>query len=145
MKLGFWGWFGIVIGILGLGIAIAAIVNAMTMGNLFASIIIILVAVVLPVVIVIALLRPFVVRDMKNSQKEKRLQQVGRRTSAKILNVQDTGMTVNLSPYVNITVQMPNGNSATFQMFVSRVQIPRPGDVIEVLYDPSDPTVVMAA
>ena len=69
----------------------------------------------------------------------------GQRKIAKILNVQDTGMTVNMNPYVKITVETTPGNQATFQMMVSRVKIPRPGDSIEILCDPANPTVAVPA
>jgi hypothetical protein len=52
---------------------------------------------------------------------------------------------VNLNPQVELSVRMPDGSIARFKMFVSRVKFPRPGESIEVLYDPADPAVVLPA
>lgn len=152
MKLGFWGWFGIIMGILGMGIGIYASIDPMAIGSIFLQIgpekIGNYMQIGMPILFIVifgAAFGPFVVKGIKNSRVKKRLQQVGQKTTVKILDVRDTGVTINMNPYVKVTVQMPNGNSATFDMLVSRVQIPRAGDGIDVLYDPSDPTVVMAA
>ncbi len=149
MKIGFLGWFGLIIGVLGLGFGLVAVINPMAIGSLMfqpgADQVMPYITFGLPVVIIVAALGPLAVSAINNHLKKKRLQQVGIKGSAKILKVEDTGVTVNMDPYVKITVLMPNGNNATFKMLISRVEIPRPGDVIEVLYDPSDQTVVMAA
>lgn len=87
---------------------------------------------------------PFIKKAIENSKKKQRLMQVGQKTQAKILEVRDTGLTVNNNPYIEITVEV-QGVHAVFQVMVSRVGIPRPGDVIEVIYDPADPTQVMPA
>jgi len=149
MKIGFLGWFGLIIGVLGLGFGLVAIINPMAIGNFLfqpgGDQIITYISIGLPIFIIVVALGPLAVSAIKNHLKKKRLRQVGIKASAKILKVEDTGITVNMDPYVNITVQMPNGNNATFQMLVSRVGIPRLGDVIEVIYDPSDSSVVMAA
>lgn len=97
------------------------------------------------VVIMLASFGPVAMSAIKNSQKKKHLLQVGQKTTGTILDVRDTGVTVNMNPYVKITVQTKNGVKAEFQMLISRVQIPRVGDEIELLYDPSDPTSVMPA
>lgn len=87
---------------------------------------------------------PLAISAIKNSRKKKRLRQIGVKGTAKILSVQDTGVTINMAPYVKITVQTSMGTQAEFNMLVSRVGIPRPGDEIEILYDPADPTIAMA-
>jgi len=152
MKMGFWGWFGIIVGGLGALIGIYASINPMGIGNLFLQIgpqnIGTYMSVGMPIFFVVvfgAAFGPFVMKGIKNSQYKKRLQQVGQKASAKILSVQDTGITVNMNPYIKVTVQLPNGTTSTFQMLVSRISIPQPGDTMDVLYDPSDPKVILPA
>jgi len=148
MKIGFLGWFGLIIGILGMGFGLVAVINPMAIGNLMfqpgADQVITYVSVGLPVFIVAVAVGPLAASAINDHLKKKRLKQVGVKASAEIVSVEDTGVTVNMNPYVKIIVKMPNGNDASFKMLVSRVEIPRQGDVIELLYDPSDPTVVMA-
>lgn len=86
--------------------------------------------------------RPLIMGAMANSKKKKHLQQVGQRGEAKVLSVRDTGITVNNSPYIEMTVEI-KGRQATFQMMMSRISYVRPGDMIQVIYDPSDPSVAM--
>ena len=81
-----------------------------------------------------------------DSKQAEQLRQNGVKTMAKILKVEDTGITLNrINFYVNITVETTKGSQATFRHFVSRVNIPRPGDMIEIVYDPSDPTKAAAS
>lgn len=80
---------------------------------------------------------------LENAKNRSILQERGVRTKAVILDVKDTGITVNDNPYVEITVETVRGSKATFKMLASRIQIPRPGDGIEVLYDPVNPTVAV--
>lgn len=81
-----------------------------------------------------------------DSKQAKRLRESGVKTMAKILKVEDTGVTMNnINFYVKITVETTKGTQASFKHFVSRVNIPRPGDMIEIVYDPSDPTKAAAA
>ncbi len=73
----------------------------------------------------------------------------GIKTNATILKVEDTNITMNNVNFgVRLTVEVhPQGDSAfqaIIEVFVSRVQIPRAGDVIEVIYDPNDHTKVAA-
>ena len=82
----------------------------------------------------------------QNSRNKKILQERGQRTTALIMSVQDTGITVNnVNYYVKVTVQTVPGSQATFNMLVNRTNIPRPGDAIEVLYDPANPTIAVKA
>jgi hypothetical protein len=102
------------------------------------------------IIVIIALIMipafmPMIQGTMKGSKDRKRLLQTGQKRLVNIVNVQDTGMTVNNNPYVKITVETTSGNTATFQMMVPRIQIPRPGDKIEVLVDPADPTTAIPA
>jgi hypothetical protein len=95
-------------------------------------------------IIMLLAFRPLIKGAIANAKKKKRQKEVGVKTTAKILDVQDTGITVNNNPYVKVTVEV-KGTQVTFTMLMSRLSYLRAGDVIEVLYDPSDPTVIMPA
>ncbi len=83
---------------------------------------------------------------------EKLLKNGGVKTTARIVNVQDTGMTMNnINIGIRLTLEVASVTGSPFQAqaetFVSRVSIPRVGDVVEVVYNPSDTSqvaVVMA-
>ena len=141
-------YIGLVMGALGAGVGIYASFNPIAVGSFMNSPnvekylpFIIIGIVIIPIALAFG---PFILKAIENSKKKKRLLQIDQREKTTILNVQDTGLTVNNNPYVQVTVQL-KGTQVVFQMLTSRVYIPRPGDQIEVLYDPSDPTVVMAA
>jgi hypothetical protein len=51
---------------------------------------------------------------------------------------------VNKNPQIAISVRILN-KVATFEVTVSRVQIPRVGDLIEIFYDPKDPRLAVPA
>ncbi len=74
--------------------------------------------------------------------KKKKILSEGIQARAIVLNVQDTGMTVNDNPRVKLTLQVqPEGEipfEVTKKQTVSRVAIPRIGDEFLVRYDPSD-------
>ena len=68
----------------------------------------------------------------------------GSRGIGVVLNVQDTGMTMNDNPRVKMTFRVePIDGSPPFEAqktkVVSRVEIPRTGDRYPVWYDPTDP------
>jgi len=97
---------------------------------------------------VVFLIAPFIVAFwpmITHPGKEKKLLQVGVRARARIIAVQDTGRTMNNSIYVKITVEIKPGLQTSFKTYVSRVGFPQPGDEIEIIYDPSNPKLVMAA
>jgi hypothetical protein len=76
-------------------------------------------------------------------KRKQRLEDAGVDAAAQIVSVNDTGMTINNNPRIAVTLQVaPTDGSAPFQLSkkvtVSRVSIPRPGDVLGVRYDPSD-------
>ncbi len=85
-----------------------------------------------------------------NSQKL--LNEGGIKTSARIVQVMDTGMTMNKTQIgIRLTLEVQSLTGAPFQavveLFCSRVSLPRPGDIVEVVYNPSDTSkvaVVMA-
>ncbi len=79
-------------------------------------------------------------------RKIARLKQVGIKGTATIMSIQDMGITVNNSPYVTLTVEIEGHNSKVdMAMLVSRINLPRTGEKIEVFYDPSDHKVIMPA
>jgi ABC-type dipeptide/oligopeptide/nickel transport system permease component len=134
--------------ILGVVIGIYASINPQGVFQIFARIGFGNIMVILPIIVIILIAISLFMNFgglLGKSKIKKRLMQTGQRTTAKILNVQDTGMTVNMNPYVNITVETTSGNQATFKMMVPRIQIPRPGDTMEILFDPADPTVAVPA
>lgn len=81
------------------------------------------------------------VKSGNNAQKL--LSSGGVRSKARILQVMDTGMTMNrIQIGIRLTLEVQSLTGSPFQAvaetFVSRVSIPRIGDLIEVVYNPSD-------
>jgi hypothetical protein len=80
-----------------------------------------------------------------NSAREQWLRANGAQGSGEILQVADTGVTINdIYPVVALTLKVsPSDGSkpfqATVQAPVSRVAIPRPGDVVALAYDREKP------
>ena len=79
----------------------------------------------------------------KKREQAVNLMQTGARGIGTVLNVQDTGMTMNEDPRVKVTMRVePIDGSPPFEAsktrFVSRVEIPRMGDRYPVWYDASD-------
>ena len=76
-------------------------------------------------------------------KRKKRLEEAGVSAPAQLVSVQDTGVTVNNNPRVKLTLAVsPTDGSPSFQVSakhtVSRVAVPRAGDVFTVRYDPED-------
>ena len=76
-------------------------------------------------------------------KRKRRLQEAGVEAPAQVLDVRDTGVTVNNNPRVKLTLSVtPQDGSAAFQVetkqTVSRVAIPRAGDGFMIRYDPED-------
>jgi hypothetical protein len=67
----------------------------------------------------------------------------GRRAPGVVVNVVDTGMTVNTAIRVRVTVEVQPDTGPAFDatrtMLVSRISFPRIGDDVEVAYNPDDP------
>jgi hypothetical protein len=79
----------------------------------------------------------------RKREKAQALVETGSRGIGQVLNVQDTGMTMNDNPRVRMTFRIePIDGSAAFEAektsTVSRVQIPRAGDRYPVWYDAAD-------
>jgi hypothetical protein len=81
-----------------------------------------------------------------NKKKKERILTDGISAEAVVINVADTGVTINDNPRVKLTLQVQPEGDAPFQaekkVTVSRVEIPRPGDTYFVRYDPADPSEV---
>jgi hypothetical protein len=83
-------------------------------------------------------------------EKAQQLMATGAKGIGTVMNVQDTGMTVNDNPRVKMTFQIePLDGGPAFQAqktkTVSRVQIPRNGDRYPCWYDAADPSTWMYA
>lgn len=68
----------------------------------------------------------------------------GERAMANILQVEDTNITLNGNRIVvKLTVEVHSASKGTFsaqvQTAYSRVQLPRPGDTVNVVFDPANP------
>jgi hypothetical protein len=68
----------------------------------------------------------------------------GSRATAEIVAVEDTGMTVNDDPRVNIRLRVEPEAGEPFEIerkvLVSKVAIPRRGERVDVAYDPEEPS-----
>jgi len=85
----------------------------------------------------------FFARSVFADPKYKRLLAEGKDAVAVVQDIADTGITLNNSPYVRLTLDVyPDGAQpfrAEVKVFVSRVTIPRVGDRFSVKYDPRRP------
>jgi hypothetical protein len=76
--------------------------------------------------------------------KKKKILSEGTQARAVVIDVQDTGVTINENPRVKLTLQVQPEGQAPFQVTkkqtVSRVAIPRVGSEYLVRFDPSDPS-----
>ena len=77
----------------------------------------------------------------------RRLQESGQPGSAKILEIWDTGITVNNDPVIGMRVEIERPEGTSYRAIIpksliSRLDIPRfqPGSVVAVRIDPQDPS-----
>jgi Protein of unknown function (DUF3592) len=72
-----------------------------------------------------------------------RLMTNGVEAPATILEMQDTGVTVNKSPYVKMRLRVQPAGQPAYEtgvkVLVSRLSIPGVGDTLQVRYDPAKP------
>ncbi len=87
---------------------------------------------------------PIWLKAYRQKRLYKRLKKEGVWATVPIIHIVDTRLTVNKNPRIAISVRILN-KLATFELMVSRVQIPRVGDLIEILYDPNDPRLAVPA
>lgn len=81
----------------------------------------------------------------ENKRKLKKLKDVGVRSVAIVCDIEDTGMMLNQTNIgIRLTLDVQPTTQPSFrtvvETFVSRVQIPRKGDRVEVLYNPENPS-----
>lgn len=85
---------------------------------------------------------PLILNWIDKKIKISRLKVVGIAGMGKILEIRDSGITVNNNPYPIIKVQI-GGVITEFYCLVSRVNLPRVGDELEMIYDPSNPEIAL--
>lgn len=83
-----------------------------------------------------------------DSKRMRKLMEHGVQAQAEILSVEDTGVTMNdIYPMVRLRLRVHSQTGAPFEAqvetFVSRVNIPRAGDTVRVVYNPADPKNLM--
>ncbi len=100
--------------------------------------------ILIPVFILLSILIPLSMLwyvGYGNQRKLKRLIKTGQKAQALVLKVEDTGMTLNkIHIGLRLTLRLPDQTQVTTEIFVSRVNLPRSGDVVEVVYDPKNPS-----
>ncbi len=89
--------------------------------------------------IIFLVLIPVLWRSHTQNQLRERLLKEGIQTTAEIIRIDDTGITFNKNPRIKITVAVLD-KEASFELTVSRVNVPRVGESIAVLYDPDNPS-----
>jgi len=90
------------------------------------------------------------VKIIKPSQQAKKILQTGLPAKAKVLSLNDTGVTVNQNPQVLLTLEVtpdsgyPSPYQTTLRTIVSRLHIPQfqPGAKLRVRYDQNNPAQV---
>ena len=83
--------------------------------------------------------------QMSGVSEAKRLQETGESATARILEIWDTGMTVNDDPVIGLRVEVSRADGSVYtttiaKSLVSRVHIPQfqPGSTVPVRIDPQD-------
>lgn len=85
---------------------------------------------------------PLLVNWIDKKMKISKLKMVGVAGVGKILEIKDSGITVNNNPYPIIIVEI-GGTITEFYCLVSRVNLPRVGEQIDMIYDPSNPQIAL--
>ncbi len=77
-----------------------------------------------------------------NTLEQSELVHAGRRAPAVVIDVKDTGTTINNQPRVRLRLRVQPEGEPPFEverkLLVSRLAIPRAGERVEVAYDPDD-------
>ena len=86
---------------------------------------------------------------MSGVAETRRLQASGVAASARIVEIWDTGITVNQDPVIGMKVEVTRADGSTYsatipKSLISRLDVPRfqPGAVVDVRIDPQDPAKV---
>jgi len=79
-----------------------------------------------------------------------RIRATGRPTQARVLNIADTGTLINFNPVVRLQLEViPPGGGANYvteiQTAVSKIAIPRIGDILPVMVDQANPNAIALA
>lgn len=78
-----------------------------------------------------------------NAHEQSELINTGKRARAVVVDVADTGTTVNNSPGIRVRLRVDPPGEPPFELerkvVVSRLKLPRLGERVEVAYDPDDP------
>jgi hypothetical protein len=128
----FWGWTAASNPQEGLRISVK-IVEIIRNGYVIPGIVIYI------VIMMTAAFLPMTISSLRRASLKRRLAKTGQRMMARILEIRDTGVTMNQNPYIEVQVDIRPGIETWIACTVSRVSIPRPGDSIEILYDPLNP------
>lgn len=87
---------------------------------------------------------PMISSAIDKSKKRKLLKTVGQPGLAKIISMTNTGIIVNNTRYfLKIVLEVPGGSHAEIGTLVSLLSIPRVGSTINIVYDPSNPQIVL--
>ena len=77
-----------------------------------------------------------------DEQKRERLMKTGKSAKAEVERVEDTNVTINKNPKVRLYLKVKPDDGDEFdavvETVVSRVEIPRKGDFVNVWYDPKN-------
>ena len=99
----------------------------------------------LPLVLVALLGGCAVVDRLSGEGEAKRIRRVGQAAEAVVLEIRDTGITVNDDPVVDFRLEVRPVNGAPYEVttrgLVGRLDVPQvqPGAVLPVAIDPADP------
>lgn len=79
-----------------------------------------------------------------------RIRATGRPTQAQVLGIADTGTLVNFNPVVRLQLEViPPGGGTNYvteiQTAVSKIAVPRVGDILGVVVDPANPNALALA
>jgi hypothetical protein len=132
MRLGAGGWIGLIVGGLGglIGLGCAVVFGGLP-------------GIIMSVVFIVifgAFFWPLLIKPMMTASK---LRKNGVPATAKILQVSDTGVTLNNSPQVKLLLEV-SSPTGTYQVetkqYISRLQTSmyQPGGILPVLVDPND-------
>ncbi|BDD08702.1 hypothetical protein FUAX_11340 [Fulvitalea axinellae] len=81
------------------------------------------------------------------AEKQQKLMTSGIPAQAKVLSIQDTGKSVNLDPVLTLKLNVRQDNDSNFVItaasHVSKISIPKVGDIINIRYDPDNKSSIM--
>lgn len=100
--------------------------------------------IVLVVIVCISAFLPLIFGAIDKAKKRKLLKTIGQPGLAKIISITNTGIVVNNSNYfLKMVLEVPGGSHAEITTLVNIVSMPRVDSTIKVIYDPSNPQIVL--